>query len=383
MESAINLESIYVTDLVGVVILLFVLVTKSWNLPARKDESRILVGVIIASVINCLVDLMVFICDGKPGNVHYLILLIGNTYLYFYTLIVGIGLIYIVVKHIDQKTQGVHMLLYWVLCFIEAGLLVVNFFYPLVFDIDSNNRYQRGDYYIAFVVIGFILILYGYLYYLINKIRTPMLRYFPVYEFLAPILLGNIVQMKHYGIALIPISFALAFSAMVTALQNECIYIDKLTGVYNRFELDKNLKVHRFKRKETIALLMLDLNDFKSINVKYSHDEGDKALIDFTQLLVRTVGKSGIVIRFAGDEFCIFIRKASKINLSEFKELIRAKIDVYNQMSGKPYVLSAAIGAKLFDLSHDNGDDLIRQVEALMRIDKAEYYEQLKAAEKE
>lgn len=371
MESGINLVSIYVTDSVGVVILLFILITRSWNLPARKDESSILVGLIIASMINCIVDLFIFKLDGMPGNGVYFFLLIGNTYLYFYTLIVGIGLLYIVVKHIDRKTQGVHMLLYWVLCVIEAGLLVVNFFYPLVFDIDSNNRYQRGDFYIVFVVIGYVLVLYGYCYYLINKIRSPMLRYFPVYEFLSPILLGNVIQMWHYGISLIPIGFALAFSSMVTALQNECIYIDKLTGAYNRYELDKLLKASRFRRSETIALLMLDINEFKSINVTFSHDEGDKLLIDFTHMLMEVVDNEGIVVRFSGDEFCIFIAKANKLNLNDFKQKIRNKIEFYNQVSGNPYKLSIAMGGKLYDLKRDNGDDLIRQVDALMRVDKA------------
>lgn len=380
MESAINLESVYITDLVGVFILVLLLVTQGWKVPTRKTESRILLGLIISSIVNCLVDLMVFALDGKPGNQHYTALMLGNTYLYLYMMIIGIGIIYFVVKHIDHKTQGIHIILFWILLVIEAGLLIVNFFEPIVFRIDEYNRYQRGYYYILFVILAYVMMLYGCLYYFVNKFRIPTLRYFPVYQFILPILIGNSVQMLHYGISLIPLSFVISFMFMASSLQNEYIRLDKLTGVYNRFELDKSLMVRKFRYKETIAVIMLNLNDFKTINQKFSHDEGDRALIDFANILTDTVGNEGIVVRFSGDEFCIFIRKANRINLNEYKNRLRAKIDIYNQTSGKPYKLSAAIGGKFFDLSHDNGDDLLRQVDALMRVDKAQYYAELEQA---
>lgn len=53
---------------------------------------------------------------------------------------------------------------------IEVSLLIINFFTPVVFGIDENNAYYRGTYYLLFVIIGFGLVLYGYGYYIINKL---------------------------------------------------------------------------------------------------------------------------------------------------------------------------------------------------------------------
>lgn len=374
MENAINLQSVFITDLVGIAILVIILAAKGWNLPARKDESRIIVSLLLVSILNCIADIYVSYFDGKPGQLYYLILMTGNTYLYLYNLIVGIGIIYLIIKHIDRKARGWHMIFFWFLVITEATLLIINLFTPIVFKINEKNNYVRGPYYLLFVMIGFILIFYGYAYYLINKLKNPSLRYFPVIGFLTPILLGNAIQMQIYGISLLPISFTVAFAAISIALQNECIYIDKLTGVYNRYELDKFLKNTRFKRNNRIAAMMLDLNDFKSINDNYSHEEGDKALVAFADIIATEIGTDGIVIRFAGDEFIIILPKFRNNDLSEYKSRINQALENYNATSGKPYKLTAAIGGKIFDTRQDDMTDVVSQIDALMYSDKKSYY---------
>lgn len=374
MDSVINLQAVYVTDLVGVAILLVILATRGWNLPARKEESRIIATLLVVSIFNCIADIYAFACDGMDGPFYYWILMISNTFLYLYNLIVGIGIIYLIIKHIDRQAKGWHIIIFWSLIIIEASLLIINFFVPVVFGIDGNNAYYRGTYYLLFVVAGFGLVLYGYGFYIINKIKNPSLRYFPVIGFLLPILIGNAVQMQIYGISLLPISFTVAFAAITISLQNECIYIDKLTGVYNRYELDKILKKRTFRKNVKIAALMLDLNDFKAINDNYSHEEGDEALLAFATILADTIGSEGVVVRFAGDEFIILMPKFEDISIDDYSGRINAALDAYNEASGKPYKLSAAIGGKVFDPLTDNMDNVLKDIDKLMYTAKREYY---------
>lgn len=374
METAINMQSVYVTDLVGIAILVIIMITRGWSLPGRKTESRLMMALLAVSMFNCVADIYVFQCDGTPGPGYRAILMVGDTYLYLYNLIVGIGIIYLILLHIDRKTKGLHMILFWILSVIEMVLLIVNLFEPIVFEIDENNVYHRGDYYILFVILGFVLLFYGYSYYMIAKIKNPSLRYFPVLEFLAPILIGNIVQMKIYGISLLPVSFAVAFAAITIALQNECIYIDKLTGVYNRYELDKILKRRHYRRNEKLIAMMLDLNDFKSINDTYSHEEGDQALITFAKALMEAIGSEGLVIRFAGDEFIILIPVFKPVTIDDYKDRIHRKLDEYNESSGKPYKLSAAIGGRLFDPHTESTSGIVNEIDSMMYKDKSDYY---------
>lgn len=374
METAINMQSVYVTDLVGIAILVIIMITRGWSLPGRKLESRLMMALLAVSMFNCVADIYVSQCDGTPGPGYRAILMVGDTYLYLYNLIVGIGIICLILLHIDRKTKGLHMILFWVLSVVEMALLIVNLFEPIVFEIDENNIYHRGDYYILFVVLGFVLVFYGYTYYMIAKLRNPSLRYFPVMEFLAPVVVGNIVQMKIYGISLLPISFAVAFAAITIALQNECIYIDKLTGVYNRYELDKILKRRHYRRNEKLIAMMLDLNDFKSINDTYSHEEGDQALITFAKALMEAIGSEGLVIRFAGDEFIILIPVFKPVTINDYKDRIHRKLDEYNETSGKPYKLSVAIGGRIFDPHTESTSGIVNEIDSMMYKDKSDYY---------
>lgn len=374
MESVINLPAVLVADLVGVAVLAIILVTRGWNLPGRKGESRIMLLMLLASILNCVVDIVVAYADGRPGGFNHALLVAGNCYLYIYNMIVGICLINMIVKHIDRKTSVMHMVFFWVLCIVEASLLIINFFIPVVYEVDQSNLYHRGIFYYLFVIIGFTLILYGYIYYFISKIKNPSLRYFPVIEFLMPILLGTIVQMCVYGLSLLPVTFTVAFAGVVIAFQNECIYIDKLTGVYNRFELDKELKRLQSGRKEKIVAYMLDLNGFKSINDNYSHEEGDQALIAFANILVDVFGSVGTVIRFAGDEFVVLVRKANESDIEIYKQKTTDAVDRYNESSGKPYKLSAAVGGKVFDFKNEDTQDLVVVIDTLMYKDKNDFY---------
>ena len=190
-----------------------------------------------------------------------------------------------------------------------------------------------------------------------------------------PIFLGNIIQMWIYGISILPVSFAIAFAGITISLQNECIYVDKLTGVYNRYELDRILKSRSLRRSGKVAAMMLDLNGFKAINDNYSHEEGDIALVNFARILSRAIASDGIVIRFAGDEFIIILHRAKDIDLEAYKAKLQAKVDEYNQTSGKPYALSTAIGGKIFDVNRENVNDLVTGIDVLMYEDKEKYYE--------
>ena len=377
MTPIINIYAVTVADFIGIAILLVILVSRGWNLPGRKEESYIMLRMLIMSVINCVVDQLVAYYDGRLGagyHFYHITLWIGNTYLYLYNVFVGIFLVHMIVKHIDRRASAKRFIVFWIACMIQVAILIINIFQPLVFKIDMNNEYRRGVLFYLFIAIGVVLNVYGIVYYLISKIKNPGLRYFPVTEFMMPILLGMIVQTFMYGISLLPACFAVSFAGIVIAFQNECIYIDKLTGVYNRFELDRELRRLQKKRKEKIVAYMLDLNGFKKINDNYSHEEGDQALIAFAGILNDVFGSVGTVIRFAGDEFVALVYKGKESDIELYKQKTAEAVDKYNKRSGKPYKLSAAVGGRVFDFSKEDTQDLVVVIDKMMYKDKDDYY---------
>lgn len=374
VDSAINLTSVIITDSVGALLLFIILITGGWRLPTRKRESRILYALIICCIINCAVDAIASICDGTPGVTIRNISMICNTYLFFFNLIVGIGIVTLVVRHIDKKLPKLQLAFFALVALIEIVLLSINFFVPVVFRLTENNVYERHEYYWLFIAVGAILIVYGCSYYFISKLKNPSLRYFPVWQFLMPILIATVTQAFCYGVSLMPIGFAVAFCGLVICLQNECIYIDKLTGVYNRYELEEIKKKLKRSRQERIGALMLDLNGFKEINDNFSHAEGDRALIAFANLLTDSIQTDGVVIRFAGDEFIVIFRNFKEESVDRYRNKILKNIEKYNNHSGKPYKLSAAVGGEVFTNSGRNVSELMNRIDKLMYKDKNEFY---------
>ena len=377
MESELNINAVIVADLIGVAILLIILVTRGWNLPGRKEESRIMIRMIIASIATCMVDGIVTVLDGVTGagqQFYFIVLLLGNSYLFLFNIMFGTFLVHMIIKHIDKKITRMQKICFIIACVIQIALIVVNLFVPLAFSIDNANVYHRGPLFFVFIIAAMALILYGCIYYFASKIKNPSLRYFPVFEFFLPIVLSIIIQSFVYGISLVPVSIAVSLMGIVISLQNECIYIDKLTGVYNRFELDRELKRLQLRRKDKIVAYMLDLNGFKRINDDFSHEEGDQALIAFAGILNDVFGSVGTVIRFAGDEFIALVYKGKESDIELYKQKTAEAVDKYNETSGKPYKLSSAVGGRVFDFSKEDTQDLVVVIDKMMYKDKDDYY---------
>ena len=372
MSSGINVAAVYIADLVGVMLMGLILLIKAWDLPGRKEESRIMFLLVVFTLVDCLFDPFIFIVDGKPGIVSYLVNFTGNSFLFLYNLIVGTGVLALIVRHINKKISKIQYRTVWIITMIEIFLLIVNIFVPVVFSIDEKNCYHRGPGYFVYIAAAFYLICYSLFVYVHGRLKEGSLRFFPVWEFLLPIVIGVTVQTLYYGISMQPVCFAVAFTGIVACLQNEYLYVDKLTGVYNRYGIDK-IKEHYVRRKyQKIAAIMLDMNDFKAINDNYSHKEGDAALVAMAGILTGVVGNDGNVIRFAGDEFVIVLNGGDDGIVLDYRSRITRALDEYNESSGKPYKLSAAMGGSVFEL--DNDIDFLSRIDALMYEDKKHYY---------
>ncbi|MBQ8006948.1 MAG: GGDEF domain-containing protein [Lachnospiraceae bacterium] len=368
----INLIAVYVADYLGIMLLVLVLLAKGWDLPGRKGESRILLLLILASLFDCLIDPFIFRIDGKPGAFNRFVIVYGNSALFLYNLVVGTGVLALVAKHINKKISRAQYITVFVLTLIESIVLIVNLFTPIVFYVDENNTYTRKPLYFLFIFVAVYLLGYSLVLYFSGRLKDGSLRYFPVWEFMIPITAGVLIQTFYYGISTQPSSFAIAFTSMVVCLQKEYLYIDKLTGVYNRYEFDKIIDYYVKRRKRKFAAIMLDMNGFKEINDQFSHVEGDEALKNMANILTKVVGNDGNVIRFAGDEFVVVTDAEDEAAVDTYCNKIREALDEYNSKSGKPYRLSASMGGEIFNIC--SAAEVIERIDDRMYANKVEYY---------
>ncbi|MDY6894912.1 MAG: GGDEF domain-containing protein [Thermotogota bacterium] len=88
--------------------------------------------------------------------------------------------------------------------------------------------------------------------------------------------------------------------------------IDPLTEIGNRRSYENYISSLKYLKNQKIALVMLDLDNFKEVNDFYGHEEGDKILRGFAQLVVTNLRKKDSIFRYGGDEFVIILGGVKK-----------------------------------------------------------------------
>ncbi|NNJ10198.1 diguanylate cyclase [Chloroflexales bacterium ZM16-3] len=151
---------------------------------------------------------------------------------------------------------------------------------------------------------------------------------------------------------------------------------DALTGLPNRDHFHGRLthSLARSQRDDTrLAVLMIDLNDFKQINDTLGHRSGDVALQVTAQRLLKSVRKTDLVARLGGDEFVIILEDIEDnqicIRIAETITLALAEPII---LDGQPRQISASIGISLCPEDGCIGDILIECAdEAMYRAKQA------------
>ena len=373
-STGIHLSSVYVTNLFGIVLMTLMLFSKGWQVQTKNKEGGLLLAMIFTTMIGCLTEPTTFTIDGMDGTFFRVLNIFLNSVLFLLNVVIGPGYITIISRHINVKLKKTHYIIIGFLIILELVMLISNPFLKLIFVVDENNIYQRRDFFWIYVAIESGLMCYGLFIYFAAKLKGNMLRFFPAWQFFIPIVIGMVLQGYMYGVSVIWPFIGIALCNMMVSLQNESIFLDKLTGVYNRYYLDEIKKALGKRRKGLIAALMLDMNGFKEINDKYSHAEGDIALINVARILQKALPSNGTVVRFAGDEFVVIVNTQKPEILDEIKNRINELFDEYNKTSGKPYELSASVGGDIFDLKNENVSDFLNDIDHLMYKEKAEYY---------
>ncbi len=101
--------------------------------------------------------------------------------------------------------------------------------------------------------------------------------------------------------------------------------IDPLTGVYNRrylAEYCEKIFQNKVTQNRSAALLVIDIDHFKSINDTYGHHFGDFVIGKAADIISETIGDTGITARWGGEEFVVFLPEADTEKLRQTGERI-------------------------------------------------------------
>jgi diguanylate cyclase (GGDEF)-like protein len=157
--------------------------------------------------------------------------------------------------------------------------------------------------------------------------------------------------------------------ALQEALLHQAFH-DKLTGLPNRALLFDRLQ-HAFmeamRHQQALALLFVDLDDFKSVNDRFGHAIGDQLLVDVAKRMLLVVRQEDTVARLGGDEFTVLIKNPLSVDAAiGAANRILEKVSEPYQMSGVSLNISASIGVTMSYPKGDQPEDLLREADQAM-----------------
>ncbi len=155
-------------------------------------------------------------------------------------------------------------------------------------------------------------------------------------------------------------------------------FTDFLTGLKTRgyFEQQLDLELKRAERKKTpLALLMIDIDFFKSLNDTYGHHVGDQVLRDVSSILMKDMREIDTVARYGGEEFVIILPETTSMGALQVAQRLRRSVEQANFFAGSPDKvehLSISIGLAMFDQDAQFKQELIEAADSALYQAKSE-----------
>jgi diguanylate cyclase (GGDEF)-like protein len=149
---------------------------------------------------------------------------------------------------------------------------------------------------------------------------------------------------------------------------------DQLTNLPNRYMFQDRLAqdIKKARRADTsVALLLIDLDNFREVNETLGHETGDSLLVAVGQRLSSCVRDSDTVARLGGDEFAVILPQLGTYGTAEqIAQTIIDRLGEVFSIGGETVVLSASVGITYFPTDARTVDGLLKNADQAMYVAK-------------
>lgn len=152
---------------------------------------------------------------------------------------------------------------------------------------------------------------------------------------------------------------------------------DELTGLYNRRYFDRHLSLMLEKAREQerdMAVMLIDMDFFKSVNDNHGHDIGDAVLKEFAQRLRRNIRGVDLACRFGGEEFVVLMPDTDYRQAQGVAERVRMAVAErgFETPGMRPLTVTCSVGVALNEHQMDTPEMILKRADVALYRAKRE-----------
>ena len=148
-----------------------------------------------------------------------------------------------------------------------------------------------------------------------------------------------------------------AFHDPLTHLANRVLFADRL----------EHALVRARRGGRPVAVLFVDLDDFKNVNDSYGHSTGDQLLVELSRRLAACVRAGDTAARLGGDEFAVLLDEGGGLETArEIAERVAEAVRAPFLLAGREIVLGASLGIAVSEGGGETAGDLLRNADVAM-----------------
>lgn len=368
-----------------IILFVFYMDNRSKHHEIKSQKYFFFQHMVVANILLLVLDGITWVVAGNADPVHRIIHMVATTL--YYTLNPLPSFYFIsfanVVLNVPIEKRNRWVRWYVIPVAVNWILSLASPFTGWFFQIDTANIYHRGmllpiSFFLSFVlmVAAFIKVLLRYIQVRKenNEIGKNVKEYGWMLKFTIIPLLGGVVQAFLYNVTYVWNITVIALLILYINYQNAEITTDTLTGLYNRrqaFAYFDRFVRERVKQNSNIAVIMLDIDNFKSINDTYGHSMGDQAIITVARCLEVEFKWDDFICRFGGDEFIVITKHGTVANLMAVLQRVNDCLAAQHGQESCPFNLSLSAGYAQYSRKINTLDLLFKKADEMMFEQKA------------